>query len=376
MDNPFVYGEVAPGDAFVDREDELDRLVADLRRRPEGLPDLAAPLRQVVADPRRRWRSARAPRRAHGRGHRQQLQLLPVVSRRLRAGHRRGRNALVARRAHLAARRDRRHAARRFASRPTPTGSAGFAVAFPAVRTARDVAGSPTKCSRCPAGSPTSASGRVVVALDEFQAIDSFNGGSVEHALRAAVQHQRQVGYVFAGSEPTLMEKMIGPRRPFYKAGPVMRLQKIPADALRATSSSSGSRSRASARGRSRRRRPRSRRPPALRRPAPRARDVGRCARARARSASARAPARDAARACWPSRTSFFEATWQRLTLAQRARPARASCSKTAAAALGRRTRARHRLGGASTVQAALARAAARRTSSRAKTTAGSSSTR
>ena len=31
----------------------------------------------------------------------------------------------------------------------------------------------------------------VVVALDEFQAIDAFNGGSVEHALRAAAQHQR-----------------------------------------------------------------------------------------------------------------------------------------------------------------------------------------
>ena len=81
----------------------------------------------------------------------------------------------------------------------------------------------------------------VVVALDEFQAIDGFNGGSVEHALRAAAQHQRQVGYVFAGSEPSLMEKMLGPRRPFYKAGPVMRLQKIPADGLRATSSSGAS---------------------------------------------------------------------------------------------------------------------------------------
>ena len=30
MDNPFVYGEVVPGAAFVDREAELDRLVADL----------------------------------------------------------------------------------------------------------------------------------------------------------------------------------------------------------------------------------------------------------------------------------------------------------------------------------------------------------
>ena len=30
MDNPFVYGEVVPGEAFVDREAELDRLLGDL----------------------------------------------------------------------------------------------------------------------------------------------------------------------------------------------------------------------------------------------------------------------------------------------------------------------------------------------------------
>lgn len=48
--------------------------------------------------------------------------------------------------------------------------------------------------------------------------------------MRAAVQHQRRVGYVFAGSEPSLMERMLTPKRPFYKAGPVIRLEKIPAD--------------------------------------------------------------------------------------------------------------------------------------------------
>jgi len=41
------------------------------------------------------------------------------------------------------------------------------------------------------------------------------------------VQNQREVGYVFAGSEPSLMERMLEPRRPFYKAGPVLRLDKI-----------------------------------------------------------------------------------------------------------------------------------------------------
>src|SRR5439155_546243 len=49
-------------------------------------------------------------------------------------------------------------------------------------------------------------------------------------ARRGAVQHQRDVGSVFACSEPSLMERMLGPKRPFYKAGPVMRLEKIPAD--------------------------------------------------------------------------------------------------------------------------------------------------
>ena len=30
MPNPFVYGEVVPGESFVDREVELDRLIGDL----------------------------------------------------------------------------------------------------------------------------------------------------------------------------------------------------------------------------------------------------------------------------------------------------------------------------------------------------------
>jgi hypothetical protein len=67
----------------------------------------------------------------------------------------------------------------------------------------------------------------MAIALDEFQTIAAFDGGNVEHALRAAVQEQRAVGYVFAGSEPSLMERMLTPRRPFYKAGPVVRLGKI-----------------------------------------------------------------------------------------------------------------------------------------------------
>jgi hypothetical protein len=43
------------------------------------------------------------------------------------------------------------------------------------------------------------------------------------------VQQQREVGYVFAGSQPSLMKEMLSSKRPFHKAGPQMFLDKIPA---------------------------------------------------------------------------------------------------------------------------------------------------
>lgn len=70
---------------------------------------------------------------------------------------------------------------------------------------------------------------RMAICLDEFQQISEFNGGSVENAIRNQVQQQRQVGYVFAGSQPSLMEEMLSAKRPFHKAGPQMFLDKIPA---------------------------------------------------------------------------------------------------------------------------------------------------
>jgi hypothetical protein len=70
---------------------------------------------------------------------------------------------------------------------------------------------------------------RMAICLDEFQQVSQFNGGSVENAIRNQVQEQREVGYVFAGSQPSLMEEMLSAKRPFHKAGPQMFLDKIPA---------------------------------------------------------------------------------------------------------------------------------------------------
>ncbi|HEX4008072.1 MAG TPA: hypothetical protein VHX60_18000 [Acidobacteriaceae bacterium] len=72
---------------------------------------------------------------------------------------------------------------------------------------------------------------RMAICLDEFQQISGFDSGTVENVLRNQVQEQREVGYVFAGSQPSLMKEMLSSNRPFHKAGPHMFLDKIPAPA-------------------------------------------------------------------------------------------------------------------------------------------------
>ena len=68
---------------------------------------------------------------------------------------------------------------------------------------------------------------QMAICLDEFQQITRFDGTAVEGALRSAVQQQRKVGYVFAGSQPSLMKQMLSPHRPFHKSGPSYFLEKI-----------------------------------------------------------------------------------------------------------------------------------------------------
>jgi uncharacterized protein len=224
MDNPFVYGEVVPGEAFVDREDELDRLVADLgggqkvfliSPRRYGKSSL---IRQTLDSLRRRGALAVELTVSSYSSY---LAFLEGYARAIAAVESKWERARTWLTEAIASTRPE------VRYEPKDTGLGRLSVAFPQVTTARDINRLANEIYALPGKLAADRKRAVVIALDEFQAIDSFDGGTVEHALRAAAQHQRQVGYVFAGSEPSLMEKMIGPRRPFYKAGPVMRLNKI-----------------------------------------------------------------------------------------------------------------------------------------------------
>src|SRR5829696_5642797 len=226
-ENPFVYGEIVTAAAFADREDERERLARDL----------ASGQKVFLISPRRYGKSSlvRDVMRTLARQKILTIEVTVASSSSYIGFLESYARALVA--ADTPVGRLKRWTADLFSAiKPEvrfdadPAGHAKFALAFPAVRSARDTARLAAEVFALPARIAEARKQRLAIALDEFQAITSFDGGTIENALRAAVQDQRQVGYVFSGSEPSLMERMLGPRRPFYKAGPVMRLEKINAD--------------------------------------------------------------------------------------------------------------------------------------------------
>jgi hypothetical protein len=223
--NPFIYGEVVTATAFADRETERDRLERDLS---EGQ-------KVFLISPRRYGKSSlvRGVMKALAAKRILTVEVTVAASSSYVAFLEAYARALVS--ADTPVGKIQRWAAELLhAVRPEmrfDAQGAGraprFSVAFPAVRTARDTARLAEEVFALPGRIAAARRQRMAIALDEFQTIASFDGGNVEHALRSAVQEQRAVGYVFAGSEPSLMERMLTPRRPFYKAGPVMRLEKI-----------------------------------------------------------------------------------------------------------------------------------------------------
>ena len=348
MDNPFVYGEVVPSAAFIDRVLELDRLVRDLS---EGQ-------KVFLISPRRYGKSSLIRQALSTMARRNVLTIDVTVSsfssyvaflegyaRALVAAETRWDRARTWLREAIGSARTEI----RYTPGEAPLGS--LTVSFPSVKSERDVTRLAQDVFALPGRLAETRRRKVVVALDEFQAIGEFNGGSVEHAMRAAVQHQRDVGYVFAGSEPSLMERMLGPRRPFYKAGPVMRLDKIPADEFAAALDSRFNRSGL--------------------KPDPGLGaaivelagnlpyDVQRLAHEtwdEARPSSRRATLEhlhQALRRLLTEQEPMFEAIWQRLTLAQRA-VLRAVVIQGGREVLSADVRTRHRLGGTSTIQSAL----------------------
>ena len=355
--NPFVYGEVVPESAFVDREVEIDRLTRDLLAgqkvflispRRYGKSSL---VRQALASVER---SGALTAEVTVSSYSSYVAFLEGYARALALLESRADRAVGWLREMLGGVRPEVRV------EPGAAGTTSLAVSFPSARSPRDISRLAQEVFALPGRIAEARRRPVAVALDEFQAIASFDreGGraprmhQVEHALRAAVQHQRQVGYVFSGSEPTLMEAMLGRSRPFYKAGPVVRLEKIDASDFAAF---------VEARFKATGIRPEE--------------GLGACvvdlagnlpydvqrlahelwddARAEGRKTAGVEDLHRTLKRLLGEQEALFERTWQRLTLAQRA-ALRAAVLEEGRELLAADTRARYRLGGASTVQASL----------------------
>ena len=348
--NPFVYGEVVPASSFVGRETELDRLTGDL----------LAGQKVFLISPRRYGKSSlvvQALRAAAKQGaltvdvtvssYSSYVAFLEGYARALLSVETRVDKARTWMREMLGGVRPE------VRLEPDSAGRAQLAVSFPSARSEKDVSRLAQEVFALPGKIAEARKRKLAIGLDEFQAINAFNGGSVEHALRAAVQHQRQVGYVFSGSEPALMERMLGKSRPFYKAGPVMRLQKIPEDRFAAF---------LEARFRATGIKPVADFGTAIIELAGNlpydvqrlAHEVWDDAKAAGRKTVNLDDLHETLTRLLGEHETLFEGLWQRLTLAQRA-ALRATVLQDGRELLSSETRTRHRLTGASTVQASLA---------------------
>jgi hypothetical protein len=350
MTNPFVYGEIVPAAAFVDREVELDRLSRDL----------TAGQKVFLISPRRYGKSSlvRQALKSAARGgaltvevqvssYSSYVSFLEGYARALASAETRLDRARSWLREMLSGVRPE------VRIEPDDRGRSQIAVSFPSAHTDRDISHLAHEVFALPGRIAESRRRRMAIALDEFQGIAAFNGGSVEHSLRAAVQQQRQVGYVFSGSEPTLMERMLGKSRPFYKAGPVMRLQKIPADRFakfietrfRATGFKAAPGLGAAIVDLA------GNLPYDVQRLAHEVWDDVKAGGGRAANLE---DLHETLKRLLGEHETLFEGTWQRLTLAQRG-TLRASVLEDGRELLSADVRARYRLSGASTVQSALA---------------------
>jgi len=219
-ENPFVYGEIVDDANFVDRTNELGDLVRDL----------ADGQKVFLLSPRRFGKSSLVA-----------MALLKLKKRHIRtvsltvsdySGYTQFLEKFAEKVLRAAGPWDRvKNWIARFAGQVKPevnfniaTGEVGISLGRGATYdpepVAPDVFALPGELTR-------NAGFRMAICLDEFQQISQFDGGSVEDVLRNQVQHQREVGYVFAGSQPSLMQEMLSAQRPFHKAGPLMFLDKI-----------------------------------------------------------------------------------------------------------------------------------------------------
>lgn len=208
LENPFVFGEVALGDSFADRESELKGLVADLTQNS----------RIFLISPRRYGKTSlvcNALAKLEEQGIPAiRLDLYQITS-------------LEQFPAFYAKAMAQTLETSLEGAEIDPQGS--LSVSVEAAPSGRESLLHLKHAIDQPEAIAQRKGTRMVVFFDEFQEILTLGGESLEKFLRAAIQHHHCVSYVFAGSKQHVLADMVSKRsRAFYKMGKVQFLGKIP----------------------------------------------------------------------------------------------------------------------------------------------------
>lgn len=225
MHNPFVFGEAVSGPAFINRDEEIQ----DLRR------DLMDAQKVFLISPRRYGKTSLA------KAVLEQLDRDGIITiyldLQVMTGYKHFLELYSSRLLQRSTRLDRLLS---LAKELLPTINFELSVdregqptlSFSLPRRQRDIQRMAAEIYATPQRIAEKLRKTVVVVFDEFQDVARLDGEAIERTMRSVMQHQRQVGYLFAGSRKHLMEAMIADkRRPFYQSGPVYYLRRISADA-------------------------------------------------------------------------------------------------------------------------------------------------
>jgi AAA+ ATPase superfamily predicted ATPase len=224
MVSPFVYGKIASGDAFTDREEEQKRLSENIRSH----------INSVLISPRRWGKSSLVLKvgDALQRGKTPirfcYIDLFNVRTEQEFYSH----FAREVLRVSYSKWDERLNSAKRFFKRLTPKFSMGtdplndFSVSFDLEET-KDA---PDEILDLPERICQHRKIELVICLDEFQNIGFFDEPlAFQKKMRAQWQHHKHATYCLYGSKRHMMTELFENKSmPFYKFGDVVFLQKIP----------------------------------------------------------------------------------------------------------------------------------------------------
>ena len=226
MRNPFVYGSVVTGRDFADRKEEIASLVRDMKDRQ----------RVFLISPRRYGKTslvinvlARLRRSAYYTAY---IDLYRVTS--VKSFFEMYANAVVSRAETKLEKAVRLLGELLPGIRPKITieqdGKAVIGVEY--IPSEKELAPALKALFNLPERLASRRKKHFVVAIDEFQEIRELDGERMEKAMRAAIQHQKNVGYLFAGSKKSIIHDMVNRSDgAFYRMGRTFNLKKMPRDA-------------------------------------------------------------------------------------------------------------------------------------------------